>query len=201
MSRSGNSVRMMSRQMEGRDDWAVGPDGALAIVRAADYSVEWRHPDGRQVIGAPNPVESRTITEEDKVAFLESRSSSGLMMMVTASSSGAREMSMRRGGMGGMVLEDSPLDYQWAETFPAFRPDRAMVSPEGLLWVERWLPSDVATEMDIFDGEGAKLGTVTLPEGRQLIGFGTTAEGEPAAYLVRTDEFDLKWLERYRIVR
>jgi hypothetical protein len=42
---------------------------------------------------------------------------------------------------------------------------------------------------------------VDLPEGRELIGFGTTANGDPAVYLVRTDEFDLKWLERYRVLR
>jgi len=46
-----------------------------------------------------------------------------------------------------------------------------------------------------------KLGTVDLPERREIIGFGSTAEGDPAVYLVRTDEFDLKWLERYRLVR
>jgi hypothetical protein len=55
--------------------------------------------------------------------------------------------------------------------------------------------------MDVFDGEGVRLGFVALPEGRQLIGFGSTADGETAAYLVRSDEFDLKWLERYRVVR
>lgn len=67
--------------------------------------------------------------------------------------------------------------------------------------MERWLPADRAPQMNVFDGDGGMMGTVDLPERRQLIGFGSTAEGEPAAYLVRTDEFDLKWLEVYRIVR
>ncbi len=38
---------------------------------------------------------------------------------------------------------------------------------------------------------------VALPPGRQLLGFGA---GD-IAYLVRKDEFDLRWVERYRIVR
>ena len=75
------------------------------------------------------------------------------------------------------------------------------VSPAGELWVERWLPASRNPQMDVFDGEGSRLGTVDLPEGRTLIGFGTTADGSPAVYLVRTDEFDLKWLERYRVLR
>lgn len=200
VTRSGDNVRTMSVQMQGRDDWAVGPDGAFAIVRAADYSVEWHYPDGRMVKGPPNPVETETITEDEKLAFLENRASGGLMVAVTQSSSGGTDMMMSRGG-GGMRPEWNLPDFEWAEKFAAFRPDRSRVSPAGLLWVERWLPHDQNPEMDVFDGDGNRLGSVTMPMGRELIGFGTTADGAPAAYLVRTDEFDLKWLERYRIVR
>ena len=92
-------------------------------------------------------------------------------------------------------------DFEWAEEYAPFRPDRAQVSPRGNLWVERWLPPQENPRIDVFDGEGVKLGTVELPSKRRLIGFGLTAGGDPALYLVRTDEFDLKWLERYRIVR
>jgi hypothetical protein len=201
VTRSGSSVRTMSTQMEGRDDWAVGPEGQFAIVRAEDYSVEWRYPDGRTVSGSPNPVEVQGIADADKLAFLERRSSSGLMMMVTASPSGPNNMTMMRGGAGMMGDEPNLMDYEWAEVFAPFRPDRSRVSPAGELWVERWLPASRNPQMDVFDGEGSKLGTVDLPEGRELIGFGTTADGSPAVYLVRTDEFDLKWLERYRVLR
>ncbi len=194
-------MRIMSPQMEGRDDWAVGPDGQLAIVRAAGYAVEWHYPDGRVVSGPPNPVETMRISDTDKLAFLQERSSGGLAVMVTSSVSGPMGMSMSRGGAG--LGDDDPnlLDFEWAEAFAPFRPDRSRVAPSGELWVERWYPTDRSPEMDVFDGEGVRLGFVALPEGRQLIGFGSTADGETAAYLVRSDEFDLKWLERYRVVR
>lgn len=202
VTRSGSSVRMMSIQMEGRDDWAVGPEGQFAIVRVADYSVEWRYPDGRVVAGPANPVEASPISDDDKLAFLDQRSAAGLMMMVSSSSSGAMDMRMSRGG-GGMLGDDEPnlMDFQWAETFPPFRADRSRVTPSGELWVERWLPANRNPQVDVFDGEGKKLGTVDLPEKREVIGFGSTAGGDPAVYLVRTDEFDLKWLERYRLIR
>jgi len=200
VTRSGDNVRMMSVQMAGRDDWAVGMDGSFAVVRAEDYSVEWHYPDGRVVEGPPIPVATQSISEDDKLAYLENRGSGGLMVSVSQSSSGAMEMGMSRGG-GGMRPEWNLADFEWAEEFPAFRPDRSRVSPEGHLWVQRWLPPDETPRMDVFDGSGQKLGTVELPPARELIGFGTTEDGSPAAYLVRTDEFDLKWLERYRIVR
>ena len=201
VTRSGDNVRMMSIQMAARDDWAVGPEGQFAIVRAHGYVVEWRYPDGRVVSGPPNPVETPRISDDDKYAFLDQRTSSGLMMMMTSSSSGAMDMSMRRGG-GGMGGDEPDLtDYEWAEEYAPFRPDRTRVSPGGELWVERWLSPTHNPQRDIFDGGGGKAGTVDLPEGRVLIGFGHTADGEPAVYLVRTDEFDLKWLERYRVIR
>jgi hypothetical protein len=201
VERSGSNVRMVSPQMEGRDDWAVGPQGEFAIVRVADYSVEWRFPDGRITEGPPNPVEPRPIRDEDKRTFLDRRSSDGLMMMVTQSSSGGTNMMMRRGGAGMGSEEPALTDFQWAEVFAPFRPDRARVSPSGELWVERWLPSSLDPQVDVFDGEGVKVGIVAFPQGRELVGFGSTGDGASAAYLVRTDEFDLKWLERYRIIR
>lgn len=203
VTRSGDNVRMMSIQMAARDDWAAGPDGEFAIIRADGYSVEWYYPDGRTVVGPPTPFETRRITEADQRHYLENRNSSGLMMAVSQSSDGGMEMSMSRGGGRMMGGDEEPnlRDFTWAEEFAPFRPERSMISPEGRLWVERWLPGGEPPRMDVFDGEGVKLGSVELPPDRQLIGFGRTADGEPALYLVRTDEFDLRYLERYRILR
>lgn len=203
ITRSGENVRMMSIQMAARDDWAAGPDGQFAIVRANGYAVEWYHPDGRTVVGPANPVNAPGITDEERLAFLEQRAADGLMMVVSASSSGAMDMAMRRGGGGMMGGDNEPnlRDFEWAEEFAPFRPDRSRVSPDGHLWVERWLPAQENPRFDVFDEQGLKVGSVELPPARRLIGFGRTSQGNPAVYLVRTDEFDLKWLERYALIR
>lgn len=199
--RIGNSTRTMSVQMSGRDDWAVGSDGRFAIVRVNGYQVEWHFPDGRVVTGPPNEVDTRTISEDEKRAYLDQRNGSGLMMTVSTSSDGGSEMGMSRGG-GGMGRPEINLnDYTWAEEYAPFQPNRSRVAPTGELWVERWLPTDQPPVMDVFDAEGVKMGSVELPQGRQLLGWGTTADGATAVYLVRTDEFDLKYLERYEVVR
>lgn len=202
VTRSGDNVRTAGIQMAARDDWAAGPDGQFAIVRANGYVVEWHYPDGRVVTGPPNTVETPGISDEDKYAHLEQQGSDGLMMMVSMSDGGAAEMSMARGrgGMGG-DSEPNLRDHEWAEDYAPFRPDRARVSPIGHLWVERWLPPEEDPRWDVFDADGVKIGSVEFPPGRQLIGFGTTAGGYPAAYLIQTDEFDLKYLERYAVVR
>jgi hypothetical protein len=53
--------------------------------------------------------------------------------------------------------------------------------------------------MEIFGPDGVRRGVVELPSSSEIIGFGKTTDGADAAYVVRTDEVGLKWLECYRI--
>jgi hypothetical protein len=202
ISRSGGNVRMMSPQMEGRDDWAVGKDGRVAVVRANGYRVEWLMPDGQVISGPENAFETFPIADEDKERFLEERNSGSLMMMITSGGSGGGSMTMSRGGMHMGGGEGPTMDdFEWATEFPAFRPNRTRVSLQNEAWVQRWLPSAQPQAMDVFGPDGAWKGSVPLPARTQVLGFGRGPRGDEVAYLVRTDEFDLKWLERHRVVR
>jgi hypothetical protein len=195
-------VRRSTVRMAPRDDWAAGGDGRFAIVRADGYRVEWHLPDGRVIAGPPNPVETPRLTDEDKYASFEAASPAGMRVSVFGGDNGAVDVSMSRVGGSLRTRDEINLaDYEWAERYPPFRPDRARVSPTGELWVERWFHPDETPLMDVFGEDGVKIGSVELPPGRELTGWGKTAEGEPAAYMVRTDEFDLMYLERYRVVR
>jgi hypothetical protein len=200
VQRSGGNVRMTGIMMEARDDWAVGPDGRVAVLRANGYSVDWHLPDGTVVTGHQNPFEALPISQADKDAYLEETRSGGLMVMMTSSSSGESSTQMSRGGgAGGMA--PAPEDFQWSEVYPPFRPDWSRVSPAGEVWVHRWLPKAQAQRMDVFDSAGILRGSVEVPSGSRLIGFGAgTGTGE-VAYLVRTDDLGLQWLERHRVVR
>jgi len=191
----------LPKMLEARDDWAVAMNGDVAIVRAAGFSVEWIRADGTRVVGPEHTFETQRVSQHDKESILAETRSSGISMRSAVSQSGdVSSMSMSRGlpdtGDGPGVE-----DFEWAEEFPLFRPDRSAVSPEGKLWVQRWLPTDAPTRWEVFDDAGAWVGSVELPPGYQLLGFGTTADGENAAYLARTDEYDLKWLERFRVIR
>jgi hypothetical protein len=183
------------------DDWAVGEDGRVAVVRANGYFVEWIMPDGSVITGPVTPFEAIEISRADKEANLEeSSSAAGLSIAVMMTSSGGTSMQMSRGG-GGMRMGDAPtVDGEtWGETFPPFRDRSARVSPANDLWVQRWLPADSPPRMDIFGPDAVRKGSVVIPRGAELLGFGQGPGGENRAYFVRTDEVGLQWLERYLI--
>lgn len=200
VQRSGGDVRVTQTMMEARDDWAAGLDGRVAVIRATEYAVEWYLPDGTVVKGPQNRFEALPISHADKEALLEETQGGGLMVMVTRSSSGESSTQMSRGGGPGGLFP-SLADFEWAETFPPFRPERSRVSPAGEVWVQRWLPTDRPQRMDVFDPAGVLTGSVQMPPDSRLIGFGTGPGGGEVAYLVRHDDLGLQWLERYRVVR
>jgi hypothetical protein len=75
----------MSRDADGRmqmsmtvnplpvvDEWAVLSDGSIALVRGRDYHVDWVNPDGSKSSSPKMPFEWQRLTDEDKVAFIDS---------------------------------------------------------------------------------------------------------------------------------
>jgi len=191
----------LPKMLDARDDWAVGPDGGIVVVRAEGFSVEWTFPDGRRVMGPPYDFETQTVSRQDKEALLTDMRTSGISMTSRSTRSGGVEMMSMSRGLSNSGDGPGVDDFEWAETFPAFRNDRTLISPPGDAWVERWVPVGSDTRLEVFDQEGIWQGSVILPPRRQLIGFGQSPSGGNVAYLTRTDEYDLKWLERYRILR
>ncbi|MCJ7630037.1 MAG: hypothetical protein MUO50_16805, partial [Longimicrobiales bacterium] len=191
----------LPRMLEPGDDWAVGPDGRVAVIRAEDFSVEWTLAGGRKVLGPPHEFETWSVSREDKEAQMaEMRNSAISSTSMTSRSGGIQSLSMSRGipnsGDGPGVD-----DFEWASTFPAFRNDRTLISPRGEAWVERWVPVGSDSRWEVFDDEGIWSGSVVLPPRHQILGFGRSPQGAEVAYLTWADEYDLKWLERYRIIR
>lgn len=197
-SSGGGNVRIGPRPMTPQDEWAVGPDGTAAVVRAADYSVDYYGPDGTFVDGPPNTVEPLSVGQAEKEEWVNGQGADGLAVMMTRSTSGATNMQFSRGGGGFGGGGDDPTvdDYEFPDVLPIFRQGRVQVAPSGNTWVERWMQADSPPTFEIFDPQGIRVGTVQLPEGRRLIGF-----GDGTIYVIRIDEVDLKWLERYRVVR
>lgn len=200
VERTGGRVRLVNTMLQGEDDWAVAPHGGVAVVRANGYSVDWYRPDGTVVRGPAVPHETLSPTRADKEAVLEEMTSQGLSMFMTRSSDGGTSMRMSRGGTMGRS-ELSVEDFQWAETLPPFRNDRTLVSPEAEVWVQRMGHASDSTEFHVFDEQGRRTGTARLAPRRRIIGFGRNGEGQDVAYVTRTDEVGLTWLERYRILR
>jgi hypothetical protein len=75
----------MSRDADGRmqfsttmnplpvvDEWAILTDGSIAFVRGRDYHVDWVSPDGTRSSAPKMPFEWQRLTDEDKIAFIDS---------------------------------------------------------------------------------------------------------------------------------
>jgi len=60
------------------------------------------------------------------------------------------------------------------------------------VWVERHVPAGDSPVLDVFDGAGDRVGSVTIPLRSSLRGF-----GEGTLYLTRRDDLGFLWLERY----
>ena len=169
-----------------QDDWAVGPDGTVAVLRSGNFSVTWISPDGRRQAGPPNRFDPVRLGTAEKEMWLEEADLSRVSM---------------RGDETGTVTvfrgtaESSRADvdmYEWPAAFPAVKPGRSQISPDGVLWVERYVRTGESPLIQRFDGMGMIVGAVRLPPGRRVGGF-----GQGWVFLVHTDEFGLEWIERY----
>lgn len=58
--------------LPGSDDWAVLPDGTVALVRSLDYRVEYLNPDGTRTSSPKLPFEWQRVTDEDKQRMVDS---------------------------------------------------------------------------------------------------------------------------------
>ena len=190
-SESPGRVSIQPRPMSPEDDWTVGLDGTIALVRAADYHIDVIHPDGRVSHGPA--VDHRRIRprDDDKQAWLDRGASSGLSVRLTVNA-GVREMQFSRGGPGG---NRSINDLDWPSEMPSFRTGSTRIDPEGRIWVGRTMRAGEPSQFDIFDGEGRPIGQVTLDPNSSIVGFGANG----ALYTTRTDFVGLQWLQRRRV--
>lgn len=106
---------------------------------------------------------------------------------------------MAFGGGGRRAAPPPPRpnseEPEWPETLPAFSGrDAVLLTPEGEVWVERLhRANDPTPRYEVFDAAGRLIGQVTLRPGSRVVGF-----GKGTVYVVRMDEDDLQYLERFR---
>lgn len=83
------------------DDWALLPDGTVAIVRGADYHVDFVAPDGSKTSSPKIPFEWQRLTDEDKIAFIDSVKAARMRL-------GASAGNPVIGGAGGAIALGGP---------------------------------------------------------------------------------------------
>lgn len=172
-----------------RDDWAVAPDGRVAIVYASDYRVEWIQPNGQRLKGPATPYNKTKLTEAHKKWWQETQRRRATGIMVTNNNG---RMSATTAPAGNLTPEQR---NDWPEYLPPFLANAVHVAPNGQLWVLQAAASDdVAPIYDIFDAAGKLSARVQLAKRSRVVGF-----GNGTLYVVRSDEDDLQYLQRFRL--
>ncbi len=170
-----------------QESWGVAGDGAIARVQPSPYQVIWYGAGvGTAKRGRPQPYVALKVTEQDKRDVIEARKRNRPMMITVGGGPGGRVA-----GGGNIQLPDPEFE----DTKPPFTGNNAvLVAPEGEVWVARTRSAtDQVPSYDVFDKAGALVRKVKLNPKSTVIGF-----GKGTVYVIRTDEEDLQYLERYR---
>jgi hypothetical protein len=192
---SGSAGRMNVRMgganpFAARDDWAVAADGRIAVIHADDYHVEWIAPNGQRTAGPATPYNKTKLTNAHKKWWQETARRRGGGLMIT-NNNGKMSASTAPPPSGPPEERDD-----WPDYLPPFLGNGSVqVAPNGQLWVLQTLASDDGQPTyDIFDASGRLAARVQLAKRSRLVGFGTNT-----IYVVRSDEDDLQYLQRYRV--
>lgn len=170
------------------DPWTVFPDGRIAIVRGATYTVEFITPDGKKSAPARVAYEPIRVTAADQKAEMDEA------RRVMAEQGKAAQKMMP----AGMSMDFELLPpVTWPANYPAAAPLGALAAPDGRLWVKRATPIRVGREQwDVIDQAGKLVASWRLPAKTTLV-----AVGQGAVYAARTDDDDLRYIQRVEIGR
>ncbi|MEO8575590.1 MAG: hypothetical protein ABI556_02765 [Gemmatimonadales bacterium] len=195
------------------DDWAVLADGTIAIVRGSDYHVDWVKTDGSKVASTKIPFDWQRMTDEDKIAFIDSVKAARerLLASTPAPAAGAAQGAPGGGGAGGgpqIQIFGGPggpggggpgaarpgggapqFNFIPASELPDYKPpflaNSTRPDSDGNLWIRTIPTSAVAggPVYDVINKKGELVERVQIPVGRSIVGFGAGG----AVYLLNRD--------------
>jgi hypothetical protein len=199
------------------DDWAVLSDGTVAFVRGQDYHVDFVSPDGTKRAAPKVPFDWQRLTDEDKVAFIDSVKAARARLAAAQQSGptpaggpagpadgGGQRIVIQMGPDGGrggaanggtqpqvnFIAPSELPDYK-----PPFFANSVRADEEGNLWIRTIPTKQISGGMvyDVVNRDGKLVDRVQVPPGRTIAGFGP----DGAVYLVSRDGTTMT-LERAR---
>jgi hypothetical protein len=169
------------------EQWAVAPDGRIALVHPDPYRVTLVAPDGSRTIGALNTVDRVRVTEAEKQLWRE-RNQQPVASIAYSDGRQTAQYSPPR---------SYPEPDEWPDYLPAFVIGTSVsFAPDGTLWVSRMVAAKAPPAVDVFGRDARLAYRLVLPPRTRLAGFGSGT-----VYLVKLDQDDVESLVRYRLPR
>lgn len=177
------------------DDWAVLPDGTIALIRGGDFHIDWIDVNGRRSSSAGIPFPWRRLTTEAKAAFMDS------VRYATDTAVAAQRIRLAERFEGTGVEPPEPMEPEFVSagelptTFPAFEANSTRADPYGVLWIRTTQRIGGEPVYYLVDRKGTAIDRVQLPPGRTIAGFGQNH----TIYLTSVDSSGGVRLERARV--
>jgi hypothetical protein len=196
------AVSMMMNPMPVVDDWTLLPDGTLAVLRGADYHLDWLAPDGTRSSTPKIPFDWQRLSDEAKTAFVDSAKTAaeaqrartttlaGAAGAVFSGSPGGGEVVSMRIEMGGPPGAGGPPRAGGAaptmsppainmvpiseipDYRPAFGTGAMKADLDGNLWIRTSKVHNGGPVYDVVNRRGVLIDRVAFPFGRVIAGFG-----------------------------
>lgn len=168
------------------DAWTVFPDGRVAIVRGGSYTVEFIAADGKRSAPVRVAYDPIKVTDVDRKAEMDTA---------------RRQMEEQTKAMKKMMPPNVNFEFEllppadWPANYPPVSALGLLAGPDGRLWVKRATPARAGREQwDVLDQSGKLVARWRLPSRTILF-----ALGQGAVYTVRTDEDDLRYVQRVEL--
>lgn len=134
------SFYLVTNPLRLTDDWAVLPDGRVALVRGRDYRIEWRNPDG-------------SVTSSEKIPFDWVRLEDADKKRLVDSTRAAQERTVMSSYVASMIrwanlyAKPYPKNFKVPEGFVLSQGmPRDWILPEGVKFPERYIFACAAGE-------------------------------------------------------
>ncbi len=160
------------------DDWAILPDGTVAIVRGRDYHIDWIHPDGTRTSSAKLPFDWRKLDEQAKQRLLDSAQAATEASMLRAIPNAS---SAQMHDQFELIGIDKLPNY-----YPPVRIGSRRVDSSGNLWIPpttSLYPTVGGLIYDVVNRKGIISWRALLAPGYSVAGFGTN----DAVYMIAAD--------------
>lgn len=186
------------------DVWSVFTDGTLAFVRGHDYHIDLLSTDGRLRSAPKLPFDWKRLTDEDKLALIDSSQKAEEKALRDAKANvRERQLISQQETPRGIapsldpIIKFVPLS-EMADYHPAVRYGAAKADADNNLWI---LPTTSAQSRagelvyDVVNNKGELTHRVRVPANRSIAGFGPNG----VVFLMFRDDANIWHIERTRV--